>query len=174
MASNTANTSSRRRGFTLIEAMIASVVLAASVIGLAGVLAASYQQSAIRGNTATALALAQQLMEEIASKPLELPVYLTNKPGWSAGQVDRRLYDTIDDYHGYVDVSGSIQTQAGAIVDLGDGGAYTRMVSVATGALPSGLTGPAADFVKVTVTIQMPRSQALSVSQFFTRATLYR
>lgn len=154
--------------------MIASVILAASVIGLAGVLAASYQQSAVRGNTATALALAQQLMEEIASKPLDLPVYVTNQPGWSSGQVDRRQYDTIDDYNGYVDVSGSIQTQSGAIVNLGDGGAYTRIVSVTPGAQPAGLTGPAGDFVEVTVTIQMPRSQELSISQLFTRATLYR
>ena len=154
--------------------MIASVVLAASVIGIASVLAASYQQNAVRGNITTALSLAQQLMEEIASRPMELPAYITNKPGWSSGQIDRRQYDTLDDYHGYSDVSSSIETVDGEIFDLGDGGAYTRTVTVIQNAQPAGLTGPAADFVKVTVTMQMPRSQSLTISQYFTRVTVQR
>ena len=154
--------------------MIASVVLAASVVGIATALSASYQQNAVRGNTTTALTLAQQLMEEIASKPMELPAYMTNRPGWSAGAVDRRQYDTIDDYHGYSDVSSSIQTVDGTQYNLGDGGAYTRTVTVTPSARPTGLTGPAEDFMKVTITVQMPRSQSLSIEQYFTRATLQR
>jgi Tfp pilus assembly major pilin PilA len=162
-----------RRGFTIAEAMIASVVLAASVIGIAGMLAASYQQNAVRGNMTTALALAQQLMEEIASKPLDPPV-LPNQPGWSTGHTDRRNYDTVDDYNGYSDMSSSITTNSGTPLDLGDGGSYTRRVSVQTSAKPSGLTGTASDFVLVTVTVTMPRGQTTSISQLFTRATIYR
>ena len=153
--------------------MIASVVLAASVIGIATALGASYQQDGVRGNVTTALSLARQLMEEIASRPLELPSYMTDKPGWSSGQTDRRQYDTIGDYNGYSEVSGSIQTVDGTLIDMGDGGSYTRTVTVAA-AQPSGLTGPAADFVKVTVTVQMPQSQSIAISQYFTRATLVR
>jgi hypothetical protein len=154
--------------------MIASVVLAASVIGIAAALGASYQQNAVRGNTTTALSLAQQLMEEIASRPVELPSYMTNKPGWSSGQIDRRQYDTIDDYNGYAEVSSSIQTSDGTTIDMGDGGSYTRTVTVTTGAQPAGLSGPSADFVRVTVTVQMPRSQSISISQLFTRMTVIR
>jgi Tfp pilus assembly protein PilV len=148
--------------------------MAVAVVGIAGTLAASYQQDTVRGNTTTALNLAQQLMEEIAAKPIELASGVTNKPGWSSGQTDRRLYDTIDDYNGYTDFSGSIQTASGTTLNLSDGGSYERSVTVTSNALPSGLTGPSSDFVLVTVTVTMPHNQSTSVSQVFTRVTYYR
>ena len=163
-----------RRAFTLAESLIASVVLAVSVVGIAGTLAASYQQDTVRGNTTTAVNLAQELMEEIAAKPVELASGVTNKPGWSSGQTDRRQYDTIDDYHGYTDLSGSIQTAGGTTLNLSSGGSYERSVTVTNNAVPSGLTGPASDFVLVTVTVKMPHNQSTSVSQLFTRVTHYR
>ncbi len=154
--------------------MIASVVLAASVIGISGVLSASYKQSDIRGNMNTALELAQQLMEEIASTPMDVPAGQANKPGWSAGQTDRTQYDTIDDFNGFTDTSGSIQAWDGSMLDLGDGGSYTRTVTVTSNALPTGMTGTAGDFMLVTVTVQMPHSQSISISQLFTRVSMYR
>jgi Tfp pilus assembly major pilin PilA len=163
-----------RGGYTLAEGMIASVVLAAAVVGIAGTLCASYQQTAVRGNTTTALALAQQLMEEIAARPFDLPEGQPNKPGWAGGETDRRQYDTVDDYNGYTDLSGSVQTIDGTLVDLGDGAAYTRTVSVQAGYQPAGLTGPASDFLLVTVTVAMPRSNELKISQLFTRTTMFR
>src|SRR6478672_4443816 len=98
--------------------MIASVVLAAAVIGIGGLLAASYQQTAVRGDTSSGLTMAQQLMEEIASKPLD-PPSLPNKPGWSAGQTDRTQYDTIDDYNGYTDLSSSLAMRDGNSIQMG-------------------------------------------------------
>ena len=165
-----------RRAYTLAESMIASVVLAASVIGIAGTLGASYRQNAVRGDLGTALQLAQQLMEEISARTLDLPAGQTNKPGWSAGQTDRTQYDTIDDYNGYTDSSNSIRAWNGSTYDLGGGESYTRRVTVLANAKPSGLAGtaPASDFVLVTVSVQMPRGQATSISQFFTRATVMR
>src|SRR6266480_2651488 len=99
----------RRRAFTLAEALIASVVLAASVIGISSVISASYQNSSGYGNSATALGLAQELMEEISSKPTVLASGVTNQPGWPI-QTDRTQYDTVDDYNGYSDISSSIKT----------------------------------------------------------------
>src|SRR5688572_21716528 len=154
----------RRRGYTLAESLIASVVLAAAVVGISTTLSASYQQSTIRGNTNTALILAQQLMEEIAGKPLDLAASATNLPGWSGGQTDRSLYDTVDDYHGYTDTSGSIETADGTTLDMGDGGSYTRTVSITENAMPTGLTGTASDFVLITVTVSMPHGQSTSIS----------
>jgi type II secretory pathway pseudopilin PulG len=161
-----------RAGFTLAESLIASVVLAAAVIGIAWMLAASYQQSAVRGNKTTALSLAQQLMEEIAAKPLD-PATTPDHGGWPT-YTDRRLYDTVDDYSGYTDVSSALQMNDGNSIDAGDGGIYTRKVTVATNALPTGLTGTASDFVLVTVAVTMPDGQSTSLSQLFTRATIYR
>jgi hypothetical protein len=156
--------------------MIASVVLAAAVIGIGGLLAASYQQTAVRGNTTSGLTMAQQLMEEIASRPID-PPSLPNKPGWSSGQTNRTLYDTIDDYNGYTDLSNSLAMRDGNSIQMGkteSAGSYTRTVTVTQNALPSGLTGTASDFLLVTVKVTMPQGDTASVSQLFTRATVMR
>lgn len=177
MARSTALTNAHRgaaRGYTLAESLIASVVLAIAIVAIAGTLAASYQQNAIRGNTTSAMNLARQLMEEIAAKPIDLPAGQTNNPGWQNGQTDRRQYDTIDDYNGYTDFSGTIQAADGSTVNLSEGGTYQRSVTVQSGAVPAGLTGPAADFVMVTVSVKMPHSQNMSVSQLMTRTTRLR
>jgi len=170
-------TTNARVGYTLAEAMIASVVLAAAVIGIGGLLAASYQQTAVRGDTTSGLTMAQQLMEEIASKPLD-PPSLPNKPGWSSGQTDRTQYDTIDDYNGYTDLSSSLAMRDGNSIQMGKtnagGTSFTRTVTVTQNALPSGLTGTASDFVLVTVKVTMPEGNTASVSQLFTRATVMR
>ena len=182
MATRTRITSRRRSphavargGYTLFESLLASAVLAVAVVGISSVLAASYQQSAIRGNTGTALSLAQQLMEEIAGKPLDPPAQ-PDKPGWSQGQTDRSQYDTVDDYNGYTDLSNGIQMPDGTTVDMGDGGSYTRVVTVTPNARPASApaSAPASDFMLVTVTIKMPHNQNISVSQLMTRATIAR
>jgi len=167
----------RRAGYTLAESLIASVVLAIAIVAISGTLAASYQQNTTRGNTTTAINLAQQLMEEIAAKPIALPADQVNKPGWPQGQTDRRLYDTVDDYNGYADFSSSIQAADGTTVNLSNGsnGSFQRSVTVQSGAVPAGLTGPPADFVMVTVTVKMPQTeQNISVSQLMTRVTRLR
>src|SRR5215218_6591102 len=140
----------RRRGFTLAESLIASVVLVAAVIGISGVLGASYQQSSGYGNTTTAIGLAQELMEEISSKPAALASGVTDKSGWPT-ETDRTKYDTVDDYNNYSDVSSSIQTSEGTTIDAGDGGSYIRTITVTSDAKPSSLTGtaPASDFIVV-------------------------
>jgi type II secretory pathway pseudopilin PulG len=163
-----------RAGYTLAESLIASVVLAAAVVGISGTLTASYKQNAVRGNTTVSLALAQQLLEEIAARPVELPAGQTDKPGWAAGQTDRQQYDTIADYNGYTDLSHSVVAADGSVLDLGDGDNYTRSVGVTTGAIPPGMTGNANDFVMVTITIQGPRGLKQQVSQLFTRVTFFR
>src|SRR5690606_14095249 len=60
-----------RRGFTLTESLIASAVLAASVIGVAAALSASYQHAATLESTATATTLARQLLEQVVAMPFD-------------------------------------------------------------------------------------------------------
>src|SRR5436190_20655919 len=96
------------RGFTLAESLTASVVLAAAVVGIAGSLSASYQQSAVHGDSAIALDLARELMEEVSAKPFDPATGATNAAGWPS-VTDRTLYDTIDDYNGYSDSGATIK-----------------------------------------------------------------
>ena len=102
------------------------------------------------------------------------PPTSTDHGGWSSGYTDRTTYDTIDDYNGYSDVSSSLPLNDGNHIDAGDGGAYTRTVTVTANALPSGLSGTAADFMLVTVTVTGPHGQTTTLSQLFTRATICR
>jgi prepilin-type N-terminal cleavage/methylation domain-containing protein len=158
------------RGFTLAESLTASVVLAIAVVGISTSLSASYQQSAVQEDSATALDLARELMEEVSAKPFE--VTGTNASGWPT-VTDRTLYDTIDDYNGYTDNSSTIKMYSGTTIDVGNGGAFTRSVSV-TNTVPTGLTGTASDFAVVTVTVKTPHADAVTLTQLCMKSTLVR
>src|SRR4051794_35772886 len=74
----------RTSGFTLAECLIASVVLAIAVLGLCGALAAATRQTEALEVETRCMALAKQLMEEIASRPFDPPAS-NDQPGWGAG-----------------------------------------------------------------------------------------
>ena len=161
------------RGFTLVESLIASVVLAAVVVGIAGTLAAAYQNAKDETSSAEATQLARQLMEEISARPFEVPVSAANNAvGWSGGSTNRAIYDDVSDYNGYTDNSTSIKMSDGATQSFGTAGPYTRSVSVATGAVPVGHSPPAAHFKHVKVTVTRPRGAPIVISKVFTRANL--
>ena len=162
-----------RRAFTLVESLIASVVLAVAVVGIAGTIAASYQQSRDQASAAEAAQLARQLIEEISAKPFAVPPDSANDAaGWTSGNPNRATYDDVQDYHGYTDVSTSIKTLGGATQSFGTAGPYTRSVAVTVGPVPVGHAAPASDFRRVTVTVTRPRGGPIVVSKVFTRATL--
>jgi prepilin-type N-terminal cleavage/methylation domain-containing protein len=160
------------RGFTLAECLMASVVLAAAVVGIAGSLSASYQQSAVHGDAATALDLARELMEEVAAKPFDPPSGAANAAGWPT-VTDRTLYDTIGDYNGYEDNAGSLVMFNGSAVDASNGGTFARRVTVEN-TVPTGLAGTASDFAVVTVTVRTGHDDVVTLTQVCTRATVVR
>jgi type II secretory pathway pseudopilin PulG len=165
----------KRPAFTLAECLIAMTVLAVAVVGIASVLAATYQQSAGQADTTEALALARMLMEEIAAKPIA-PRTTPNQPGWPT-QTNRAFYDTIDDFDGYTDSSATLTTTGGIALGVvaADGAAYTRRVSITDGAAPvlAGSVVPPApgDFKAVTVTVDRPGGPTVSITQVFTKTT---
>jgi prepilin-type N-terminal cleavage/methylation domain-containing protein len=162
-----------RRGFTLVESLIATVVLAVAVVGIAGTLAASYQQTREQISAAEATQLARQLMEEISARPFAVPAgNPNNATGWSGGNYNRATYDDVQDYHGYTDDSTNIKTFDGASQSFGTAGPYVRTVEVATGAVPQGHAPPPAHFKRVTVTVTRPRSTPVVLSKVFTQANL--
>lgn len=162
-----------RGGFTLVESLIASVVLAVAVVGISGTLATAYQQSKDQVSSAEAMQLARQLMEEISAKPFKVPAGSgTDAVGWSAGNRNRATYDDVQDYHGFTDVSTGIITLSGATQSFGTAGPYTRNVAVTEGPVPTGHTAPAADFKRIMVTVTRPRGASVVLSKYITRATL--
>ena len=159
------------RAFTLAESLIASVVLAAAVIGIAGSLSASYQQSEFQEDSATALDLARELMEDVSAMPFDPPGG-TNAAGWPT-VTDRTKYDTIDDYNNYQDVSDATKLFNGTTKDVANAGGFTRTVGVVYG-VPAGLTGNTNDFAMVSVTVQAPNGRSVKLQQLCTRVTVVR
>jgi len=100
-------TNRMRRGFTLAESLIASVVLAVSVVGIMGPLSATYQQTRNQEESRIAVSLGRQLLDEISSKPFVDPSDFSTTLGPEADETSRAAFDNIDDYHGYHDSTDS-------------------------------------------------------------------
>jgi prepilin-type N-terminal cleavage/methylation domain-containing protein len=165
----TQNTKSQRRGFTLAESLLASVVLAIAVVAVSGAIVASQSQSEIQETSGIAVSLGRELMEEICQRPLTLPDIT---PGWRGGVTNRSTYDTIDDYNGYTDsvaayiartTTASVGTFNSAlppatVVTSGTpptptGQLYTRVVKVTYPTTVFSSGDASGDFAIVTVTI---------------------
>ncbi|MEI7835113.1 MAG: prepilin-type N-terminal cleavage/methylation domain-containing protein [Planctomycetota bacterium] len=102
-----------RQGFTLVEAMIASSILAATVTAVTLPFTAGAQNEQDSARLTLAVALAGELMEEILSKPFDDPTGVQT-PGPEAGETSRSLYTNVDDYHNYSEADGQIKDAYGS------------------------------------------------------------
>lgn len=125
-ATNLAGHRTLRRGVTLMESLIASVVLAVAVVGISGTLVATSQQAKEVDDSAIVNSLANALMEEVLAKPFTAPT-TGDKGGWDTGNRSRSTYDNMADFHHYTDTS-PFTSIGGRVLDPGTGNAYTREV----------------------------------------------
>jgi prepilin-type N-terminal cleavage/methylation domain-containing protein len=164
-----------RRGFTLVESLLAAAVLSILVAGVGELLAASYQQTMVQNQTATAIALGRQLLEEIASKPLTDPATGTTTPAATAKTTARSTFTGVGDYNLYTDNGASLSTLGATTLNVTAGQTYTRAVSVQLGATPSGdSVSPNSDFALVTVTVTTPSGQTVKLQRVVTNYTFTR
>ena len=149
-----------RTGFTLLEGLVASVVLVILVLGVAGSLSTSYQQSQSVRAMSTAVTLARQLVDEIVSKP-----FYSNTSGTVLGV--RSTYTDIGVYNGYSDNSDAMPLLEGGTLNVTGADHYVRQTSVVVGAKPSiDTSSPATDFAIVTVNVTCPDGQVVSIPEF--------
>jgi len=87
-------------GFTLIEALIATVILAMTVSVVAVSFSSGAKSELDDARRTLAANLAQEMMEEILSKPFNDPDGPSNV-GPEPGETGRQDFDNIDDYDGY-------------------------------------------------------------------------
>jgi MSHA pilin protein MshD len=117
----------RQAGTTLIELVIAIVIISIAASAVLMALSTSVAQSADPMIRHQAVAIAEAYLEEIALKSFV-------DPDGVDGEGSRDLYDDVDDYNGLVD-NGARNQFGAAIADLSD---YTVSVDVtASSALPS-------------------------------------
>jgi MSHA pilin protein MshD len=116
----------RQAGTTLIELVIAIVIISIAVSAILMVFSMNVGYSADPMIRYQAVAIAEAYLEEISLKAFA-------DPDGVDGEANRTLYDDVDDYNGLVDVGARNQFDA-ALPGLGD---YTVSVTVTQSALPS-------------------------------------
>jgi Tfp pilus assembly protein PilV len=168
MAWRTSTTNRRRIGFSTAEALMASTVLAIAVVGIAGPLGAASEQAKIVKERSTALVLARELLEEIASKPL-CDGGTSCHLGPESGETDRTKYDSADDYNTYHDTTSSLKNLSGNAVGFDASSVYTRDVTVQYRTTPSGTSAASGDFGVVTVSVTTPHKLTVSLSRLLVK-----
>ena len=159
------------RGFTLAESLIAAVVLAIAVVGVATTITASHQQTVATQSDSQAVALARQLMEEIASRPL-LASGADATPGWP-DDTNRAHYDSVNDYSGYTDGTPLPTLEGTTRADIASV-PFTRKVTIQSPVMIFGTTPPAGDMVIVEVKARDASGRTCALRRLFTRANVQR
>ena len=116
----------RQSGTTLIELVIAIVIISIAATAVLNVLSTNIAHSADPMIQHQAVAIAEAYLEEISLRSF-------HDPDGVDGEGSRDLYDDVDDYDGLVDVGARNQFDA-ALPGLDD---YTVSVTVTQSALPS-------------------------------------
>lgn len=152
------------RAFTLIESLLASVILAAAVIAIATALNSAYANTARVDDDAAAVSLARQMMQQLASLP------------YRNATAER---DSVIEYDGFADsFSPTGTSRTGASVSTGSGRAYERSVSVRFRAVPPvvfvnsaatelGASAVETDLAIVTVSVTTPGGRIVELTQLF-------
>ena len=142
-----------RKGFTLIESLLAAVVLAATIAAITVPFTAAARNEQYDGRQTMAVSLATEMMEEILSKPFEDPDG-ASVVGPEGNEPNRAAFDNMDDYHGYAEAAGGVADAANnAIVDPTANG-LSRNVTVAYIYVTGQDTSLPPTFVRITVDVQ--------------------
>ena len=118
-------------GFTLLEALFASVILAMTVAAIILPFTLGARNEKIDARKLLAVSLAQEMMEEILSRGFydDDPNSALNA-GPDVGETDRIMFDNADDYDGYVETSGNIVDAGGGPILDGEMQGLSRLATV--------------------------------------------
>lgn len=176
---------SAQRGLTLVELVVFVAVVAVGAAGILAVLNFTTQRSADPLPQRQALAIAESLLEEVALMPFtwcdpDDPAAATAtgvadcataeaigpEPGEARGS-PAAPFDNVNDYHGYDSATAALpgirDITGNAVPGLG---AYRALVTVAAEPL-GGI--PAADALRISVTVTGPANTAVTLDGYRTR-----
>ncbi|XAM00382.1 prepilin-type N-terminal cleavage/methylation domain-containing protein [Phycisphaeraceae bacterium D3-23] len=144
----------RTAGFTLLEVLIASSILAFATLGLVQAVTAGQAQTFDALRRARATALADALLEEVLAKPYADPEGATTL-GPDSGESDRDEFDNLDDYHGFAEAVGALADHAGTVYPTAYQ-RYERSVTVQQKTVTIAALGGDRVGMRVTVTVTEP------------------
>lgn len=138
-------------GFTLVEALLASVVLAMAITAIVMPFSAGVQNEGTDNRRTLAVNLAQEMMEEILTKPFYDPQGAVTL-GPENGET-RATFDNIDDYHGLNEPDGQITSMDGTVVTDAAAKGLSRNVQCAYVHVSGQNVNDPATFIRVTVQV---------------------
>ena len=140
-------------GLTLTESLLATVILAITAAAVIMPFTAGARAEHVTRRRTVATSLAQEMMEEILSKPFEDPQGVS-LPGPEPGEADRGDFDNTDDYNGYSEPAGNVTGLTGTpATDAGAAG-LSRHVTAQYVYVNGQDTGNPPTFVRVTVEVR--------------------
>jgi hypothetical protein len=140
-------------GFTLAESLLAAVILMAAISAIVLPFAVGARNEQVDARMCLAINLAQEMMEEILSKPFNDPQGTVSLPGPEPGETRRDKYDNIDDYHGYVEPVRKIADATGAYINVPASEGLSRSVTAQYVYVSGQDVAQPATFIRVTVTV---------------------
>ena len=144
------NRFTRRAGVTLIELIVALVIMGVALAGMVAVYTATTRSSVDPVIVQQMQAIADNMMEEILMKPFAPLDPLNNAPGSAAGGA-RANFDDVGDYDRYGDnLQGIRDVEGNAIAGLERYSVYVKVDNAAMAGIPQ------ADAKRVTVTVSIP------------------
>ena len=146
------NSDIKNQGFTLIELIVAMVVISVALAGVMSVINYTTLHSADPVLRHQAIAIAEAYMEEISLKNYADPD--------ADGETDRALFDDVDDYNGLSD-SGAVDQNGHAIAGL-----EKYSISVSVTPQNYGPAGNEGSGLKIAVTVIDPAGESLILTGY--------
>ncbi len=146
-------------GFTLLEALLAAVVLAIVVGAIIMPFTVGAANTAQNARSTLAVNLAQDLMEEILAKPFSDP----NES--EAGETGRSNWDDMDDYDGYCEAVGTIAGFDGVTVDDPAAALLTRSATVESVYVAGQDQAEQPTFLRITVDVRYRGEVVVTLSR---------
>lgn len=148
-----------RRGFTLVEAMFASVLLAVTVVAISGAISASYAQDHYAEQRRLALLSGSQLLNEVTSLPID---------GATATDPSIMKYNNYTDEAAIQDLT-SVVGGTVAATAAEDAKSATRTINVDRKVSLNGTASATGDFTVVGVSVENAR-QNVTLKRLVTSA----
>ena len=149
-----------RAGFTLLEALLASSLLAVVVIGVTVPFAAGQQSQLEDARRSLGMCLAQELMEEILTKRFN-----DQGMGPEGTELRRSDYDCINDYNNYAESAGQITDNCGHTVGDPASIGLSRQASVSYVTVSGQGNPPQPTFASISVEIKYHGDKLLTLTR---------
>lgn len=144
----------RSHGYTLMECLMASVILAVAVAAVAQSLTAGQMETKTAQERIRSMALGSAMMEEILAYP-----------GPSPTGSNRSAFTIPLDYHNYTEAAGTLRDAAGELYPI-EYQKFSRKVSVVPGTFTVSGFASSVSGVTVTVTVTDPHGGNWIITHF--------